>query len=115
MDTPWLARRPLKFHRFMVPWKPFPILGRMSERQYGMRSDVRVGNDIYELPGHKMYSRQRGSCSPCLLAYFLEVPCIIRTDGDVCIRGHTELLHNAFWKHAGPVEVTKHLLRDVLG
>ena len=60
----------------------------MSERQYGMGSDIRVGNDIHELPGDKMYGGQRGACGPYLLAYFLE-ECASYAPTGMCASGDT--------------------------
>lgn len=33
IDTPWLAARPWKPHRFIPPWKPFPILWKNEQHK----------------------------------------------------------------------------------
>jgi hypothetical protein len=73
MDVPCVAGRPLKFHLFITPVKPFPLLwsiaikSRQDVRNLRESAEAKVQRslpdaaDVEKLPGHEVLRQNRSA------------------------------------------------------
>jgi hypothetical protein len=72
-EFPWVASPPLKFHRFITPWKPFPLLVPHTSTSWKIRKIKNKTSDPYKQCFHPFYKR-RPTCPGTKCKALIVVP-----------------------------------------
>ena len=108
IDTPWLAARPWKPHRFIPPWKPFPILWGNEQHKCWNQMIVHT----YWLTHPHIGRGQNVSQTVSFLCTWDSEDRLCDwwpTDRHESIWCHRKFFDNPLWRYSSFFEMTSHL------